>query len=143
MAGRTERIRRVLSTGRCALLSNQGQEWGNLYGATKAAPWGEVGPAGRATFAPRTRQLTSQASEGIAVHQDWLPGENPGNSHLRPHPARYHDPRHDPSAYGYAGFSGQRRADYGEPGGIQRAAARPVAPESRALRERRSGFSSQ
>jgi hypothetical protein len=39
----------------------------------------------------RTRQLTSQASEGKAVHQDWLPGDSRGNSRLRPsaqHPAR-------------------------------------------------------
>ncbi len=54
------------------------------------------------------------------MHQDWLPGENPGNSHLRPRAAQHHDPRHDPSAYGYAGFAGQGRAGYGEPGGIQR-----------------------
>ncbi len=37
----------------------------------------------------RTRQLTSQASEGKAVHQDWLPGDRQGNTGPRRRAVRH------------------------------------------------------
>ncbi len=42
------------------------------------------GPTGRASLRARTRQLTSQAYEGIAVHRNGPPGERQGNTPLRP-----------------------------------------------------------
>src|SRR5262245_39478831 len=61
-----------------------GRSGGTLDGAAAAAPWGEAGTTRPGNLRARTRQLTSQAYEGIAVHRNSLPGESQGNSTLRP-----------------------------------------------------------
>src|SRR5262245_27141760 len=104
MADRAVRIRRVLSTGRCAPRNEARTGVGEPSVAPRLRCLGVKPESSRpGNLRVRTRQLTSQASEGKAVHQDWLPGERQGNAPMRRRAARH---------------------DYDEPGGARRHHAR-------------------
>ena len=69
---------------------------GTLDGAAIAVPWGEAGTSRPGNLRARTRQLTSQAYEGIAVHRYTLPGDSQGNPSARPGALPRQDHRIDP-----------------------------------------------
>ena len=111
------RIRRVLSTGWCAPRNlSKGRSGGTLDGTAIAAPWGEAGTSRPGNLRARTRQLTSQAYEGIAVHRYTLPGDSQGDPSARPAVVPHQDHRID-ARYGddrFAHFwaSGDDTSDY-------------------------------
>lgn len=97
LAGRIIRLRRVLSTGWCAPeYVIKDRSGGPLDGAANAAPWGEAGESRPGNLRARTRQLTSQAYEGIAVHRSSLPGDRRGYTPLPPTAVPRQDSRIDP-----------------------------------------------
>jgi len=127
--------------------ASKGRSGGTLDGTASAVPWGEAGTTRPGNLRARTRQLTSQAYEGIAVHRYGLPGDSQGTTPLRPAavPRQDHhiDPRHgqDGVAHFWASgddttrypTTGHGHSAYGTPGRsrIRRHAADGRTPQRR------------